>query len=333
MKIVPIYKNKILSLPAEIIGDKLSTVSDGDLKVLFSVYLNPEFDLAEMSSELDMTEKAFMRSLDMWQDSGALVYDREKNSSKKQKSAKKTDENTENKTEQSKKRTVEMRTSLPSYASDELAAVMERVKGSSELIDSCQQTLGKIFNTAESSKIIALSDQLSLSNEYILLLCSYAVSVDKKSVRYIERLAIEFYDKDIVTYASLEEELNEMKAKASDEAFVRSLFGIGKRALIKKEKEAVADWTLKYGFSHEMIEKAYEITVSKTNEAKITYANAILERWYAAGLKTPEDVDSAESERSKKNSGSTSSFSTNDFYEAALHRSYDNKNESAGGKK
>lgn len=321
MKTMPLYKNKIISLPFEAVNDKLSTATNDELKVLIAVFSREEFDPSSLAAELDMTEKSFKRALDMWQDAGALIYapgdDKPAHDAKKdhKKSAV-----SENATHKSRKNHVEMRTSLPHYASEELAEVMSRVKGASALIDSCQQTLGKIFNTAEASSVIALNEQLSLPNDYILLLCQYAASIDKKSVRYIQRMATEFYDRDIVTYVALEEEINLIKSRNSYESFIRGLFGLGKRSLIKKEKELIYTWTEKYHFSREMIEKAYEITVSRTNEPKISYANAILDNWYAAGLKTPDDVDKAESARDSKQGNST--FDTDKFFEAALMRSY-----------
>ena len=330
MKIVPLYKNKIISLPHEIVSEKLSTATNDELKVLIAVFSRDEFTPSALADELEMTEKSFIRALNMWQDAGVLIYD----SSDAKKTAKSASEpaNRESTNPDVKKHShaSEIRTSLPHYASDELAEVMLRVKGASALLDSCQQTLGKIFNTAEASSIIAISEQLSLPNDYILLLCSYAASVDKKSVRYIEKLAIEFYDRDIVTYRALDEELNLIKARTSYETFVRKLFGIGRRALIKKEKEMITAWNERYAFPDEMIEKAYEITVSRTNEPKISYANAILENWYTAGIKTLEDVEAAEKEHEKKQG--SSSFVTDDFYEAALKRSYESDNTN-GGKK
>ena len=44
MKILPIYKNKIISLPAECVSEKLSTASKDELKVLLAVYLEQEFE-------------------------------------------------------------------------------------------------------------------------------------------------------------------------------------------------------------------------------------------------------------------------------------------------
>ena len=76
-----------------------------------------------------------------------------------------------------------------------------------------------------------------------------------------------------------------------------------------------------YGFSRELIRHAYETTIAKAKEPSLSYANAVLESWYAKGLKTPEDVDAAEAERNQGTVQKTS-FATDDFFEAALKRSY-----------
>jgi len=318
MKIIPLYKNQVITLPKELVCDKLSTATNDELKVLLAVFAEQEFTVAEIAARLDMTEKSFLRSLSFWENEGVLVCDGNHKPKKEKNVGSVEKEKSELKSRETRK--IKLHTSLPHYASDELAEVMERVKGASELIDSCQQTLGKIFNTQEASTMIALSEHFSLSNEYLLLLCSYAVSVEKKSVHFIEKLATDFYDREIVSYPALEEELNRMREKSSMESFVRTLFGIGKRTLIKKEKECIQAWSEKFRFDRTMIEKAFEITVSKTNEPRISYANAILENWFAAGYQTPDDVDNAEKEREKQPKGS--SFETDNFYEAALQRSY-----------
>ena len=62
MKITPIYKNKILSLPEEIVREKLPSASKDELKVLLAVFLDQEFELSEIASNLDMTENAFKRT-------------------------------------------------------------------------------------------------------------------------------------------------------------------------------------------------------------------------------------------------------------------------------
>ena len=80
-------------------------------------------------------------------------------------------------------------------------------------------------------------------------------------------------------------------------------------------------WVSVYRFPRELIRYAYETTIAKAKEPSLSYANAVLESWYAKGLKTPADVDAAEAERNHA-SVQKSSFATDDFFEAALKRSY-----------
>ncbi|MBO4931760.1 MAG: DnaD domain protein [Clostridia bacterium] len=317
MKITPIYKHEILSLPAEAVSEKLSTATADELRVLLAVMMEREFTVSEMAAKLDMTENALRRAISAWESAGVLTLESSADNAM---------------TAAQKKREVMKDgrkllsgSTLPHYSSDEIASVMERTRGSSELLDSCQQTLGKVFNTTETAIIIGLVDHLSLSPDYILLLCSHAAHIQKKSVRYVEKMALDLFDRDIITYAALEEELSAIDRRMSLEGFVRDLFGMGNRALIKKERDFIANWVDKYGFDREMIRAAYEITIEKTKEANLNYANAVIENWYAAGHKTVEDVEAAEAQRSAnrpKDVPTGTSFATDSFFEAALQRSY-----------
>lgn len=329
MKIKPIYKNKIVSLPGEALSEKLSTATKEELLVIISVILNGEFDPAELASRLDITEKAFNKALSTWIDCGAIEIEEKTTANNKTNSASSKEKNNcstiSNRMGIKKEsNNIEIHSVLPHYTSGEIASIVERNEGCAELIDSCQQILGKIFNASEVSIIVGLLfDHLSLSTDYILLLCSHAALMQKKSVRYIEKLALDLTDRDIITYQALEEELSRIEQEASLEKFVRNTFGLGKRTLIKKEKDYIRSWNEKFDDPRELIKLAYEITITKTNEPSLNYANAILENWYAAGIKTPEDVDAAERERSKiKEVARISTFETDDFFEAALKRSY-----------
>lgn len=317
MKIIPLYKHEILSLPAEAVSEKLSTATADELRVLLAVMLKREFTVSELAAELDMTENALRRAISAWETAGALKLESSQENSM---------------TAAQKKREV-MKDSkkllagaaLPHYSSDEIATVMEHTRGSSELLDSCQQTLGKMFNAAETAIIIGLVDHLSLSPDYILLLCSHAANIQKKSVRYVEKMALDLYDREITTYAALEEELSAIERRTSIEGFVRDLFGIGSRTLIKKERDYIANWVDKYGFDREMIRTAYEITIEKAKDPNMNYANAVIENWFAAGYKTVRDVEEAEAQRAAnrpKNVPQGTSFETDSFFEAALQRSY-----------
>ncbi len=317
MKIIPKFQHDILNLPAEVVSEKLSTATGDELRVLLAVMLEKEFTVSELAAKLDMTENALRRAISAWESYGAFTLESSADSAM---------------TAAEKKREILREgkkllssPTLPHYSSEDIATVMERTTGSSELLDSCQQILGKIFNTAETASIIGLVDYLSLTPDYILLLCSHAAHIQKKSVRYVEKMALDLFDRDIITYAALEAELAALEQRASLEHFIRDLYGMGDRALIKKERDFLADWIVKYGFGRDMLRLAYEVTIEKTKEANMNYANAVLQNWYTAGLKTPEDVEAAEAQRAAnrpKDVPSGTSFSTDSFFDAALKRSY-----------
>ena len=172
-------------------------------------------------------------------------------------------------------------------------------------------------------------DHLSLSGEYIMLLFAHAVKMGKKSVRYIEKLALSLVDRDITTYAELEEELARRELTESTLKEVRRLFGIGSRAFTAKEQQIVRNWCVTWNFGIDVITRAYEITANSTGDASFPYANAILSSWHDAGLCSAEEVDAyIEQQNAKrvsdKSADNSSSFDTDDFFEAALKRSYGN---------
>ena len=78
----------------------------------------------------------------------------------------------------------------------------------------------------------------------------------------------------------------------------------------------------------EIIEKAYETTINNIGKASVDYCNGILCRWFDAGYRTLEEVEAASEQYRHDKTGVTDkagSFETDDFFEAALRRSYGNE--------
>ncbi len=211
---------------------------------------------------------------------------------------------------------------LPHYNSEELSAILQRRGELSTLINDAQQAFGKVFNTGEIAVIAGLVDYLGLEEEYILLLLTHCRSMGKKSLRYVEKKAIELHDQGVHGVAELEEKLHRIEVMASAVGRIRSLFGITSRALTSKEKAMVERWICVMQFDDDMLVRAYEITVDTKGEASMAYTNGILERWYAEGYRSLQDVERAVAEYQRKKAGKGSSFDVDEFFEAALKRTY-----------
>lgn len=212
----------------------------------------------------------------------------------------------------------------PEYTGAEIHELLRRDKLLGSLIDACQRTLGKTFNPTESNAVIAMHETLGLDGEYILLLLAHCAERDKKNVTYALRMASGLVERGILTPPQLEAEFSREAALHSAEGMLRRLFGIGERALTKKETEIFTRWTSERCHTEELIREAYELTVRKIGKASIPYCDTILEDWYAKGIRTAEEARGAGQEKKKNVRGS---FDTDDFFEAALKRSMAN----AGG--
>lgn len=214
---------------------------------------------------------------------------------------------------------------MPVYSSEELSGVLERRKGLASLIDDCQRTFGKIFNTGEVSVVAGMVDYLGFDGEYILLLLAHCVRMEKKSLRYAEKMAITLHDEGITDAVHLEERLHRIEVMATATGKLRSLFGISSRALTTKEKGMIENWLCNMQYGDDVLKLAYEITVDAIGKASIPYANTILERWFAEGYKTLEDVQNAIADYKRKKNDNSASFNVDDFFEAALKRTYGEK--------
>ena len=215
-------------------------------------------------------------------------------------------------------------TQLPRYNTEELVTLLESRRELSALVDECSRVLGKVLNTHETGLLLGMVDYLNIDGEYLLLLLAHCAKAGKKSVRYAEQMAISLYDEGITTSATLQECLKQKEALAQSESKIRTLFGMSSRALTTKERKLITAWLSTYQFDMDVITLAYEMTVDAIGKSSIPYTNSILERWAVAGLRTLEEIQKAEEARTapKAPTAPGNSFDTDDFFDAALKRSF-----------
>lgn len=211
---------------------------------------------------------------------------------------------------------------LPQYTSAELNALLQKHNNVVGLIDECQNVLGKIFTASDIKVLMGFVDYLGLDNDYILVLMHYAARNDMKSLRYIEKIAVSCIDDGFTDAKTLQEALYAREEKAQIESKIKAVFGLGSRKLTSKEQKQVDTWVATYKYDLDVIEKAYEITVGATNKPSIHYANAILEKWFSEGVKNIDDVNALLAAREEQKTTDGSSFDVDDFFSAALKRSY-----------
>ena len=227
---------------------------------------------------------------------------------------------------------------IPNYSSSEIADLIERRESLSTLINEAQQIVGKIFNTYEINILLGMADYLSLGEDYILLLLEHCKRIGKTSMRSIERYAISLSDQGILTVPALVEYINRTESLYTLEGQVRKLFGMNSRAFSEKQKGFLRTWQ-DYGYGEEIIRRSYEVAADAVSEPTLSYVNAILDRWHSEGLNTPEEIDkrlqdkqeTRQSAKKERDLNANGSFNTDEFFEAAMKRSFRKKTNAPDG--
>lgn len=322
MKIYFEYGRNVLCLPA-IPQKLLLRAGKTELRLLYALAADPtlaaDYDgrSEALAEEFKVTKSALDSALGFWIGAGVLSREKDNGTETAEAIAKEIPAPTQ---EIPKRTRV---TELPMYTSEEFTRVLERRGELAELIEEAQTELGKVFNVTETQLLVSISEGLGLDDEYILILLAYCKKIGKSNMRYVEKTACSLYDKGITDAAKLGEYLKEIDLAASAEGQIRRIFGIGERAFTSKESKCINDWINTFGFDFEMIKCAYEETVNNTSKPSVSYANKVLESWFAEGLKTPDDVKRAKEKRSAApQSAQATSFNVDDFFNAAINKGF-----------
>lgn len=323
------YGNGVAVLPASV-SDYVDKAKKFDIKVLLLIASHDKYRegncLKALSLALDCEEKDIENAISFWRGTGILSVEGDEQASKKTEKNSKAEKSV--RAEGSDKIEVPKRakaSELPQYTTTELNALLERNQHVVELIDECQNILGKMFTASDIKVLMGLVDYLGLDPEYILVIMHYCAKKEIKSMRYVEKMAVSCLDEGYTEAAVLQEALLAREEKNEVVNKIKGIFGIGTRKLTSKEQKQVDNWITNFKYGIDVIEKAYEITVGATGKASVHYANAILEKWYSLEIKDIQGVEELLAKREEEKATDGSSFDLDDFFDAALKRSYSDK--------
>ena len=302
----------------ENLAELLANADEQDLRILIALMMTADAegeveDTAKLTGLLGLELPEIEASVKFWKGAGIVAV--AKGSVKKQKAQ------SEPKTAH-RAGAVEKNTGVSPYATEELAALFERRRVSAQFIDEAQRVVGKTFNSYDTGIVAGIVDQLGFDEEAVLHILAYCVRIGKKSLRYSEKLSLSFYDDGITTTAEVSARIARIEQSAEVIGQIKQLFGASGRELSKTEKSLFEKWTQRFGYDLEVIRLAYDITIDNIQKPAPKYADAILEKWNAEGLKTADEVAEFEQKKKQGSADEAKSYDLDDFYEAALERSF-----------
>ena len=142
--------------------------------------------------------------------------------------------------------------------------------------------LGRPLSIKETNAIVYFYDSLDFSIELIDYLFEYCVEHNKKSINYIEKVALAWADKGIHTVTEAKEEVS----NHTDSVYqIMKAFGISNRDPGQHERAMISKWA-----DTDMIIEACNRTIKAIHQPSFEYADTILSKWKSSNITTMADI-------------------------------------------
>ena len=297
--------------------DQYMAAANGEYVKVFLYLLRHEredLDLASIADALNHTEADVKRALAYWKRTGVLTEDDREEADGREEFApdpqiperKREEFAPDSRTPERKQEDFEPARRILGREESRLPETgdtyerMRRLSSDEEfsaLLYAVQQYLGKTFTQIECEKFAFFYDGLHMSGELLEYLAEYCAGGGHSSIRYIEKVAISWYQAGIRT----REEAREYTARFSgDTAAVLKAFGITGRTAGTAEQEFIRRWFKEYGFDKSLVVEACSRTITATGSASFPYADKILKGWSEQQVRTLKDVEALDRKRQQR---------------------------------
>ena len=288
-----LHENKSVPLPLEFIDNYMINANATYVKVylygLARCYGEEDVSNADIAQALDILESDVLKAWRYWkkiglvhsEGKGTLVFDVMPKTLKKQE-----EESTSTEKNQSMK---------------EITKAMGISPQMKETVKMAEQLLKKTLSAREVTALYNFMQWYNMSQEMVLVLLEYCVTIEKTSFAYMEKVAAGWNEQGINTLSEATKALNRAVKEMKMKQKCKKIFGI-ERELSQTEAGYVSRWVSELCMSEAMIRNAYEKTVSNTGKLSMAYMNTILNSWHEKGIKTVSQIPIKENTKPSKGS-------------------------------
>lgn len=154
-----------------------------------------------------------------------------------------------------------------------------------------ERIFGRTLGYDTQSSLLYLTDHEGLPPEVVVMLCEYAQSIGKKSVRYIEKIGEDWAENDIDTFEKAAKRIAALEGVNSLWNELKVMMGLDNPKPTSRQREYLIKWSNSYEYNAQMIFFAYERMIEKTGKLNFKYMDTMLTAWHNSGFKTQTDVE------------------------------------------
>ncbi|MCL2387739.1 MAG: DnaD domain protein [Defluviitaleaceae bacterium] len=193
--------------------------------------------------------------------------------------------------------------SRPQYSPDELAYFRTENSDVARIFSRAEKALGKMLSANDMNVIFGFHDWLRLPIDVIEYLLTYCAENEHRNLRYIEKCALDWADRDI---NNLEKALTYIQGFDNGYREIMVHMGISNYPT-PVHRKFMDRWLYEWNMPVEIIIEAIERCIEHINKPTLKYVNGILSSWKEKGAYTMESVAVADDEFKRDKADKTQS--------------------------
>lgn len=181
----------------------------------------------------------------------------------------------------------------PAAVKPQMTDVLKKQKANKEfsyLLQAVGARLGRPLANGDAETLLYLFETAGLPAAVIMMVVEYAAQSNRFTMRYIEKVALDWADQGIMTMSAAEEHLCFLERCAAAAAKVQTLCGLtrpisGSFALRTAEK-----WVYQWQVEEALLTEAYAICTEKTGAFQAKYMDKVLDNWRMQEITTLDQL-------------------------------------------
>ncbi len=166
---------------------------------------------------------------------------------------------------------------------------LSRNEDFSQLMYVIERFLGKALTQSDIRALAYIYDDLQFSSDLLEYLIEYCVTKKKTSFRYIEKVAIDWYENEIQTVEAAKKRYDGEPALYKT---VLNTLNIRRAVATSIEKNYMDTWYHSYGFDEAIIlEACNRAVLQRPADANFPYVNGIIESWHKQNVRSLSDIE------------------------------------------
>lgn len=191
----------------------------------------------------------------------------------------------------------------PKVIKPQMTDVIRRQKKDEEfggLLTEVGARMGRPLSNGDAETLLYLYETVGLPAAVLLMVVGYAAQAERFNMRYIEKVALDWADRGILTMEAAEEHLCYMERCEQAVLRVQTVCRLSRPLTGATTMRTVEKWICQWGITDEVLLQAYEVCLEKTGKFETRYMDRVLENWRNQGADSAEKVSALSGKKPAK---------------------------------